>query len=159
MFVVPLQGDSVQTEGGVKHTVLSYAAYKDQPAVYVESEGASVKTVPFSDIKTINGTPVTLTPGKVFRVNSLVKRKAQLPQTGDKIVGGTGGLKVKSLKLRERGKLTNGLLLVCENLDTQEQTIARLADVERITRASGDSESTRTLLVTYKDYLGRQKSF
>lgn len=155
MFVVPLPGDSVETEGGVKHTVLSYAAYKEQPAVYVEAEGASTESVLFSDIKAINGTPVTLTPGKVFRADSLVKRKTQLPQIGDKVLVGDAVIKVKSLKLRAQGKLTNGIMVSGEDQNTKEAIEVRIAGIERVTRADGDanfkSSAFRSL---YKDYLG-----
>jgi hypothetical protein len=154
MFVVPLPGDSVQTEGGVKHTVLSYAAYKNQPAVYVETDGKT-ESVLFSDIQSINGTPVSLTPGKVFRADSLVKRKAQLPQPGDKITVGADVLKVKSLKLRKSGKLTDGMIVACET-EAKEPVDVRLASIERLERADGDKSFKRaTFFSSYSNYTGK----
>jgi hypothetical protein len=154
MFVVPLTGDIVETEGGVKQTVLSYAAYKNQPAVYVESDGARSEHVLFSDIKKINGTPVSLTPGKVFKADSLVKRKAQLPQEGDKIAAGGETYKVKTLKLRFQNKLTDGMSIACVT-ELKEEVPVRLAVIDSITRADGDTDSVRAILSVYREYLGR----
>lgn len=159
MFVVPLAGDTVETKGGVKHTVLSYAAYHKQPAVYVEGEGATTEHVLFSDITAINGTPVTLTPGKVFTADSLIKRKAQLPQVGDEVVYDGLVLKLRALKLRDHGKLTNGVLMVCVDKDTDEQVIGPLGKLERLRHGdSTEYASLRVFNATYKDYMGVTQS-
>jgi hypothetical protein len=158
MFIVPLPGDSVETEGGVKHTVLSYAAYKDQPAVYVDAEGASAKSIQFSDIKSVNGTPVALTPGKVFRANSLVKRKIQLPQPGDKVLVGETVVKVKGLKLRANGRLTNGMLVFGEDQNAKRVEV-RVLEIERLERANGDTDFSRGRFRSlYADYLGHKNA-
>jgi hypothetical protein len=158
MFIVPLTGDTVETPGGVTHVVLSYSAYKDKPAVYVEGEGASTESVPLADIKSINGTPVQQTGGKVFTASSKIKRKLQLPQTDDKVtIDGdvTKQLKVKSLKLFERGNLASGMIVVGEDVESKEPSTARLAEVIKIERANGeDSFSRRAFMSLYKDYLG-----
>ncbi len=153
MFVVPLSGDSVETAGGVKHTVISYAPYKNQPAVYVESDGAQPESVPFSDITAINGTPVSLTPGKVFGADSLVKRKCHLPQAGDKVVAGGETYKVKSVRLRFQSKLTDGMSIACTT-DLKEEVPVRLASVEEINRADGDVDTAKDIRAIYKEYLG-----
>lgn len=143
MLVVPLTGDSVETEGGVKHTVLSYAAYKNQPAVYVESDGAQKpESIAFDDITAINGTPVTLTSGKIFKANSLIKHRSQLPQVGDKIIAGGEHYKVKFLKLRYQEKLTDGISLMCVT-DLKEEVPIRLASISGIERADGIRDSVR----------------
>jgi hypothetical protein len=154
MLLVPLVGDVVETAGEVRHTVVSYAPYKNLPAVYVESAVNGTQSVPFSDIQKINGTPVTLTTGKVFEASSLVKRKAQLPQQNDKITAQGLTIKVKALKLRERSKLTDGMLIAGENEADESQITVRLADVQNIKRADGGSESARRVLSTYAEYLG-----
>jgi len=157
MFVVPLSGDVVEIDGGVKYTVLSYSAYKNQPAVYVETEGAATDSVSFDSIKTINGTPVALTPGKVFRADSLVKRKVQLPQKDDKIVVDGRTLKVKAIKLRQQGKLTDGVMVAAEDQETNQPVTVRMANIERIARANGDKDFARTTFRSlYKDYFGHK---
>lgn len=154
MFVVPIKGDSVQTAGGVKHTVLSYAAFKDQPAVYVELDGKT-ESLLFSDIQSINGTPVTLTPGKVFRADSLIRRKEQLPQPNDTVIVAGEPYKVLSHKLRKNGKLTDGMVLVCET-DTAARVDIRLADISTVERADGDkSFNHQAFSSIYSDYTGK----
>lgn len=153
MFIVPIKGDSIETDAGVKYTVLTYAAYKKQPAVYVETDNASTKAIPFSEITSVNGTPVSLAPGKVFTASSLIKRSAQLPQKGDKIQANGQKLKVKSLKLKDHGALTDGILLVCEDEDGKPVTV-RMNDVQSLTQADGGAGSPK-LKSVYKDYLGR----
>jgi len=158
MFILPLTGDTVETRGGVKHNVLSYAPYKDKPAVYVEGEGTSTESVPFTDITAINGTPVQLTPGKIFTVTSKLDRKFQLPQVNDKvIIDGDKPItaKVKNLKLFERGNLASGLQVQGEDIDTGERVTARLMDVIRIERAGDKAGFSRgPFRSLYKDYLG-----
>jgi hypothetical protein len=155
MFVVPLIGDSIDVGAGVTHTVLSYAALKDQPAVYVESEGADTQSVEFSAIKKINGTPVTLSTSKIFTASSLVKRTVQLPQPGDKVTVGGQVLKVKALKLREHGKLTNGLLVAGVPEGSDEVTTVRASQIDRIERANGDTNFKRAAFLSlYKEFLG-----
>jgi len=157
MFVVPLSGDVVTVEGGVKYTVLSYAAYRDQPAVYVESadESTSTKNIVFDSIKSINGTPTKLTSGKVFGVASLVKRKIQLPQKNDKVIVDGKTLKVVDLKLRQQGKLTDGMVIIAVDEDTNQQVNVRMASIEQINRADGDKDFARSMFMAlYKDYLG-----
>ena len=154
MFVVPIKGDNVQTAGGVKHTVLSYAAFKDQPAVYVELDGKT-ESLLFSDIQSINGTPVALTPGKVFRADSLIRRKEQLPQPNDTVIVAGEPYKVLSHKLRKNGKLTDGMILVCET-DISARVDIRLIDVESVQRAGGDSHFNRRIFSSiYSEYTGK----
>lgn len=157
MFVVPLSGDVVTVEGGVKYTVLSYSAYRNQPAVYVESadESTATENIVFDSIKSINGTPTKLASSKVFGVDSLVKRKVQLPQKNDKIVVDGKTLKVVDLKLRQQSKLTDGMMVVAVDEDTNQQVNVRMASIEQITRTDGDKDFARsTFMSLYKDYLG-----
>lgn len=157
MFVLPISGDVVETNNGVKHTVIGYAAYKNQPAVYVESD-LSEESVSFDSIKTINGTPVALLPAKVFRADSLVKRKVHLPQKDDKIIVDGQTLKVKSIKLREHSKLTDGALVVAVDQESKESTTVRMVNIERITRADGDDDFNRkTFMKLYRDYIGHSE--
>lgn len=154
MFVLPISGDVVETNNGVKHTVIGYAAYKNQPAVYVEPD-LSQESVSFDSIKTINGTPVALLPTKVFRADSLVKRKVHLPQKNDKIVVDGKTLKVKTIKLREHTKLTDGALVVAIDQESKESTTVRIVNIEQIIRADGDNDfSRKTFMKLYSDYIG-----
>ncbi len=155
MLVVPLKGDVVRVEGGVKYTVLSYAAYKKQPAVYVDAQGIDIKSIPFTDIKSINGTPVALTPSKVFRADSLLKRKMQLPQPGDSVFSGGKRLKVRSLKLRDATKLTDGIILICDEEETGKSLKIRLSSVDSIDKATASGVSSVNFSKFYKDYLGQ----
>lgn len=156
MLVVPVKGDVIRTVGGVKYTVLSYAAYKNQPAVYVDAQGVEVESIPFADIKSINGTPVALTPGKVFRANSLVKRKTHLPQQGDKVIFGGKSFKVLDLKLRDSSKLTDGLLVIGKDEESGKTEKIRLISITDIRRADDTSSISRVnFTTTYKDYSGR----
>jgi len=156
MFVVPLTGDKVETVNGAVRVVVSYSAYKNEPAVYVETDDASTpEAIPFDDIKKINGTPVKLTPGKVFSSASLIKRRVQLPQQNDKAIIDGMSFKVKSLKLRQSGKLTAGVLIVGTNEDSEKQSDTRMAAIDRIIRADGDNDFSRSAFFSlYKDYLG-----
>jgi hypothetical protein len=154
MLIVPLTGDVVKTAGDISFTVLSYAPYKDAPAVYVEDENATPESLPFANIKKINGTPVTLQAGKVFKADSLVKRPAQLPQPNDTVsISSIGNFKVKSLKLRESGKLSHGLLIVGEDSAGAVIT-ARLAELTSVARAGGSTDPSAAILRTYSEYLG-----
>ena len=160
MLFVPLTGDSIATQGGVTHVVLSYSAYKATPAVYVEGEDASTKTVSLSDIVSINGTKVSQAAGKVFSADTLIKRKIQLPQVNDKVVIDGAEpitIKVKSLKLFERGNIASGMQVVGVNDESKEPASARLADVIQIERANGTSDfSRRAFAGLYKNYMGAQ---
>lgn len=155
MYIVPLTGDTIETQGSVAHTVLAYAAYKDAPAVYVQSTGGpETDSVPFTDIQKINGTPVTLTPGKVFKANSVVKRKIQLPQPNDTVKVKNAKFRVTDIKLHERGDLTQGMLLICED-ETKNKSTVRLNDIERLIRANEDETACTQVRSTYSEYLGK----
>lgn len=158
MIVVPLIGDSIETEGGVKHTVLSYSPYAQIPSVLVQKDDNSTDRISFDDIKAINGTPVSLTPGKVFEASSLIKRKIQLPQEADKITVQNQVIKVKTLKLRKSGKLTNGIIAIGEDWNTKNNVEVRVYGIDSIERADGDTDFSRKFFHTlYKDYLGFKK--
>ena len=156
MFIVPLSGDQIETVGGVKHAVLGYASYNDEPAVYVDDAGAKATHIPFSDITKINNTPVKLTKGKVFETTGKFNRKVQLPQRDDRVQADQGQFKVESLKLGERGKLTAGMLVSGVD-DEKNKLTARLSDVVRIQRADEESAVTARFERVYADYLGTNK--
>ena len=150
-FLVPLSGDIIETQGGVKHTVLSYAPYKDQPAVYVDGTPSHIN---FSEIIKINDTPVKLGAGQIFEAGTKIARPLQLPQRLDKITidGIPSPTKVKSIKLRDHGDFSKGIVIVGEDAEN-----VRLADIARIERASGSEQFTRREFTKlYSDYLGFQ---
>lgn len=158
MFIVPLAGDKIEARGDVKHTVLGYAAYQDQPAVYVEGTGAT-EAIPFSLILAVNGVAVKMTPGRVLEAVGRVKRQLQLPQKDDVVtVDGHGTMKVKVLKLAESGKLSDGMLVVGEDSQTKETLTAPLASVTKISRTDGSNDFNRRVLNTlYAEYLGSKR--
>lgn len=156
MLTLPLAGDTIETHGGVQHTIIGYSAYAKAPSVLVETSGTEKPVlVPFDEIKTLNGTPVFLTSGKILKANSAITRKIQLPQVYDKVLVDNIELKIKTIKLHERGDLTSGIVLTCINEETDESRVIRLFDVDRIIRANGNSvQSTNALKKLYSDYLG-----
>lgn len=151
MFIVPLSGDKVLTSGGVAHIALSFTNYKDSPAIYIEGDSDDVLS--FGDIVSVNGTPVKQGAGKVLISTGRVKRKEQLPQKDDHVTVDGERIKVKQLKLGERGNLASGMLVVGQTDDKQDRTV-RMADISNIDRADGSQFSLRTFLGAYKDYLG-----
>ena len=153
MFIVPLSGDKVQTSGGVARVTLSFTNYKESPAIYVEGDSTDADVVSFGDIVSVNGTPVKQDSSKVLVSTGHVKRKEQLPQKDDRVVVDGESIKVKKLKLGERGNLAAGMLVVGETDDKQDRTV-RIADISNIVRADGAQFSRRAFLSTYKDYLG-----
>jgi len=158
MLIVPLSGDKVST-GGEERTVLSYSPFRGAPSVLVEMPAGKPANVPFTEITAINGTPVTITPGKVFNASSKVNRRMHLPQPDDTIMVDDQRLKVSTVKIHERGSLTTGLLLVCEDTETKERLTVRLSDIERLERANGSQENLKNIMRTvYQEYLGSSGS-
>lgn len=152
-FLVPLSGDTIETKNGVKHTVLSYAPHTPEPGVYVDDSGT--KPVSFSQIKAINGTPVSLSASGIFEAGAKVKRSVQLPQHFDKAVIGDHTMKITSLKLRDKKNLSKGMFVVGEDVNTGEKLTLRLADITRLKRAAGDEQFTyHNFAKLYADYLG-----
>jgi len=156
MLIVPLLGDVIETISDIQYTVVGYSAYAKLPSALVEASGANTTlSVPFKEIKALNGTPVALTPGKILKAESVVTRKFQLPQVHDVVMVDGNIIKVKSLKLQERGDLTKGILIIGANEETDEQMKVRLFDIDRIIRANGNFEqSTNIMKKLYSEYLG-----
>lgn len=162
MLVLPLKGDTIETKDGVSFKVLSYTNYRDKgPAVYVEHTPAVPSdAVYFFDIQKINGKSVQYMSGpKVFRSLGPLKRKFQLPQPNDTITwrgpGGTQDVQVKSLKLHKRGELGKGLLVVCQDPDSQEKVMVRLTQIIDLKRDIGNDMFSRDRFLTYySDYGG-----
>ena len=154
MFVVPIASDSIETANGIKFIVLGYAVLKEHPAVYVDN-GSTTVSIPFSEICTINGTTVTLNGGKVFEAFTKIERSINLPQKNDSIKFGEQALKVKSIKINQHGELSKGMVVRCEDTSSKEPVIIRLANIEQLERANGDSEFSRSKFrATYKEYMG-----
>lgn len=160
MLLVPLPNDIITTLGGVQHTVLSYTAYKNKPTVYVQGEGASTTPIAFSEILSINEVPVQLTTGKVFLATSKFNQRFHLPQPYDLITVDGDELitvKVKSLKLFERGHLSNGMQIRGIDVDTSATVLVRLIDVIKIHGAELGAKFSRSKFrAVYKDYLGAE---
>lgn len=162
MLIVPLKGDKIETKDGVSFQVLSYTNYRDKgPAVYVEHTPAVPSdAVYFFDIQKINGKSVELLSGpKVFRSLGPLKRKWQLPQPNDTITwrspGGTQDVVVKALKLHKRGELSKGLLIVCEDPDSEERVFVRLSQIIDLKRDIGNDLFSRDRFLNYYgDYQG-----
>lgn len=162
MLIVPIKGDKIDTKDGVSFTVLSYTNYRDKgPAVYVEhTPSVPSDAVYFFDINRINGVHVEFVPGsKVFRAVGRVKRKFQLPQPTDKVTvkdnGSTVILDVLGAKLHKRGDLAKGLLIVCQNQETQEKINVKLSSIIDIERDIGNDLFSRDRFLSYyKDYTG-----
>ena len=162
MLIVPVAGDKIQTKDGILFTVLSYTNYKDGgPAVYVEHTPlVPSDAVYFFDIIRINNVFVEYsTTHKVFKTTGNIKRKFDLPQASDIISVKQGQIisrvKVDSLKLHKRDELAKGLLVIGEDLDTNEKFTARLKNIIDIDRnIGGDFFARDKFLKYYKDYTG-----
>ena len=162
MLVVPLKGDQIETKEGISFKVLSYTNYRDRgPAVYVQhTPEVPSDAVYFFDIQKINGKTVEYMSGpKIFRSLGPLKRRFQLPQPNDTITwrgnGGTSEVEVKALKLHKKGDLAKGLLIQCEDPDSQEKVFVRLNQIIDLKRDIGNDLFSRDkFLAYYNDYRG-----
>lgn len=155
MFIVPLSGDKIQSTNGARFTALGYTNVKDQPAVYVQGADVETSSIPFDQIVKINGTPVTMTGGKVFNAAKRPSGKFALPQKDDKIRFGKTTVKVDTLKANQRGHLAAGLLVIGTDIETKKKITARLSDLVSIERANGNELfDLKAFKSEYHDYLG-----
>jgi hypothetical protein len=156
MFIVPLSGDKIQSSNGARFTALGYTNVKDQPAVYVQGADVETSSIPFDQITKINGTPVTMTGGKIFNAAKRPSGKFSLPQKDDKVrFGGKTLVKVDTLKANQRGHLAAGLLVIGTDVETKNKITARLADLVSIERANGSELfDLKAFKSEYRDYLG-----
>lgn len=162
MLVVPLRGDKIENKDGIVFTVMSYTNYRDKgPAVYVEhTPGIPSDAVYFFDIIKINEKTVEYVPGsKVFKAMGSIRRKLHLPQPNDTITfkseTGSVDCKVTGLRLHKRSDLAKGLLVVCEQPDSEEKSYVRLDQLISLERDIGnDMFSKDKFLSYYDDYRG-----
>lgn len=165
MLIVPLKGDTIETKDGVSFNVLSYTNYRDKgPAVYVEhTPQVPSDAVYFFDIAKINGVTVEYVTGsKVFKSLGRIKRKWQLPQPSDVITfrspEGAKDVTVSSLKLHKRGELAKGLLIACNDKETDDKYFLRLDQIIDLKRDIGNDLFSRDrFLAYYNDYRGSSK--
>jgi hypothetical protein len=157
MFIVPLAGDTITTDGGAQFKVVSYTNYKDHgPAVYVErGSGSPSDPVYFGDITEVNGTKTSYVRGqKVLEAMGRVKRRFHLPQPGDDITAKVDGqpvnLTMKSYKLHRKGYLHQGLMLIAED-DTNDTTALCLDQLIDVRRPLGDDNFSRDRFLSYYD--------
>jgi hypothetical protein len=162
MFVVPLPGDEVTTDGGAKFKVTEYTNYKELgPAVYVERSATSKSDpVYFKDIVAINDVKVEyVAGGKVLQSLGRIKRRYHLPQPDDTITAKLDGepvnLEVTGYKLHRRGELSKGLLFVCQEEEDGDKIYVRLTQVIDVRRALGNDMFNRDRFLSYyDDYTG-----
>lgn len=164
MIIVPVKGDTIETKEGVTFRVMSYNNYREKgPAVHVEhTPQVPSDAVYFFDVNKINGTTVEyITGSKVFKSVGSVRRKWQLPQINDTVTfkGPTGPLElpVVGLKLHKRGDLAKGLLVVCEDKESDQKFYVRLDQILDLKRDIGNDLFSRDSFLTYyKDYRGNR---
>lgn len=165
MYVVPLNGEQIQTSDGGTYEVVSYTDYKPRgPALYCSIVGGSVSdhtpVVYFFDIVKIRGVHVEFdNSSKMFKASGKINRKFHLPQPGDKITvlkedtpldQPNDIIKVEKLKLHNKSEGINKGLVVCG-----DDACYTLADIIAINRQIGsDSFDRKRFLKLYKEYAG-----
>jgi hypothetical protein len=154
MFVVPVEGDVINTVDGGEFITVSYTNYKNNgPCVYVKGESTTTP-IYFFDIQSINGIKVAFnSQAKILEALGHFKRKIHLPQKHDKIKveGNEDFIKVSTLKLHSRSLgLSRGLLVVGE--DGEAYSLQQITEIKRpIGESFFDGKRFKKL---YKDYLG-----
>jgi hypothetical protein len=164
MILVPLNGDTVETEAGLPQKVVAYSNLNSSgPLVRVQSKGSELKAVSFKSIFKINDLEVTLLKNdkgqNVFSTDGYLKRAEPLPQVNEVLHSNVNGIEnrkytVKRVRLHVKGRLSEGLIFECTDEDGTPADL-RVRDIIGIESYLFNRKAFQKL---YFDYAGTESS-
>lgn len=144
MILVPLNGDSIITEGSIERKVISFSNLNESgPVVRVRSGlgGTDLETVQFKEIQKLNDLEVKVLKNdkgqNVFSTDGYVKRSSPLPQVNEVLSANVNGIetrkyKVKRIRLHVKGRLSEGMIFECEDVSDGELVDVRIRQITDI---------------------------
>jgi hypothetical protein len=163
---VPIPGDKIKTvDNDGTFVVTSYTNLKAEPAVYIDASDGENNIVYFYDIEEINDVKVDYNKSaKVFESLGMLKRRFNIPQSGDVISvkrkGADGELEdakitVKNIKLHNKAEGISKGLVFCD-----DESCYDLKSILSIDRKVGSEKFNKPKFEKYYfDYLpyGKKK--